>query len=604
MVLPLRIRQVQGEPPHGVLLRLTARHGEKDVNAFAARYGCELSDILLGRGCDALAALTGIGRVPLASHAPSVDVPSRTVRLAGETLLLNDWTTRRRRWCPRCLAGDRRQATDAGRTTVAACWHRAHWDVRSVDICPEHRVPLEGRCQACGATQAWSGPGVDRCRCGADLAQSRSVAAGEHAALASSYVAGRLGGAPRVPLPLLDDLPLKDAIVALERLGECAALGRLVPKPRRSSATSAAHRELGARIALSWPGSFRTVLDASVASWRDGGGDPRGMIGAYGWVYLWAVRQPPSALVTSLRAELSRHARSEGVVPGEEPLFGEARSPTTSLTEAYRSLRLGYPALRRRLTAGGVMPSGIRRGVRAPVSRAAVEGLRTRLQSELGVSAAALLLGIGRTQAQTLVDRGFIPRIQGGRARRVLRTDVDALVGRLAARACPPLNNTPVIPITKACKSKGVPLAVAVGAVLDGTLAVWGPGPRPGLPGMLVRAAGLGALDDSRGMSVEAAASAMSVHPEVARFLASRGVLGRLPGRRTAGLSRASVEAFGRRYVTGSELARRIRSSPRGLRDRLRTIGIVPAFGPPICRQAIYERSALPAPFLDGSSGT
>jgi hypothetical protein len=88
-------------------MRLAARHGDPDVRNFAADLGLSFSKVLAGHDAERLARLAGIDWCELARFTPDIDVRSRTVELAGDRLLLNDWSVRARRWCPLCLREDR-----------------------------------------------------------------------------------------------------------------------------------------------------------------------------------------------------------------------------------------------------------------------------------------------------------------------------------------------------------------------------------------------------------------------------------------------------------------------------------------------------------------
>ncbi|MDE2442146.1 MAG: hypothetical protein KGP14_14090, partial [Betaproteobacteria bacterium] len=69
--------------------------------------------------------------------------------------------------------------------------------------------------------------------------------------------------------------------------------------------------------------------------------------------------------------------------------------------------------------------------------------------------------------------------------------------------------------------------------------------------------------------------------------------------------SPASIEAFAARYARPAELAGIAGSSPRMIVQHLAAANVVPAFGPPRCRQIFYlreealERLALPRPLME-----
>lgn len=600
MALPLRLRARPGEPAHGALVRLAVRHREPDVRRFAALYGCRMADVLAGRGAGRIARLAGLDAAELMRHTPALDVPRRVVGLSGEQVLLNDWTTRRRRWCPECLREDRLRTESA---SSVACWHRAAWDVGSVASCPLHRLALVDLCPSCGSPQGWDGPSIDGCRCGADLALAPAARLQAACGAASDYAAGRLGLGPRRSVPLLDGLALKDVLAQLERLGECALLGHRALKPERSQEGARAAREAGMAVALAWPGAFLAVLDEVLAAARAARA-ARGMIGSYGWIYAkWAARPMPDGFADEVRGVLAGHARRNGVVPVGERLFGEPQTGTLTLRAVARLFGQGYAGTRRRLAATGMLPGAVRQGVGAPLELRAVSSLQASMSGELELADVGRRLGTARSQTRTIVIGGLLAPVAAlPGARRFRASDVDALLERLRSHAPPALAELPdgVSSLPSACKAARVRILVACKAILAGQLPVRGTCSHvPGLRGILVTTADVGALRPVAGFSVEAAAAALHIHHEAVRWLVRSGVLACLPGKKGAAISPRALEAFQHRYVTGADIAVWMGTSSRHAAALLAEQGVASAFGPPLCRQLIYERAALEVAGLD-----
>ncbi len=593
MPLPLRLRTREGEPPHGALSRLAARHREPDVRAFAATVGCSHRSVLLGRQAGLVAALAGIDPAMLSRHAAVVDVPRRLVTLVGEHLLLNDWSTGRRRWCPACFVEDRIASAACGEPAYAACWHRSCWDVRSVDSCAAHRIRLSDACRSCGTAQGWLGPALDMCRCGANLAAARNEALAGAEGGASAYASGRLGFSSAATIPLVDGLALKDALTIFERLGECALLGHRLQKTQGAMPGPGRARDGGVLVARSWPSSFVAVLDAVVSEGRSKGVGS-GLIAAYGWIYSeWVTGHLPSSLADQVRGTLAEHAVHNGVVPCSEPLFGTASPrPATTLTAAARTLGLGFGRARRILNTEGLMHPAVRRGVAAPLAADDVLAIRARLDGEVGIIEVGRRLGTSRTQVRAIVGAGLLAPACGTAARRFPIAGVDELSARLEAgapaSAAPPSGASP---LPRACKAKGVFLAIACGAILAGRLkVVWVDAGSAGLPRLLVRPGDVGRLRLDRGMTMEAASAALGIHGDATRYLVRRGVLRTMAGRGTINVDEASVRHFGKRYVPAAEIAMSVRRSPKATVAMLETAGVTKAFGPPECRQAFFVR--------------
>ena len=595
MALPLRLRHREGEPAHGTMVRLAARHRDADVFRFAQSYGCPMRDLLAGRLVLRVGLMAGVDPERLAVHSPRLDVPRRVVTLAGEVLLLNDWSIRRRRWCPACLRDDR---LDLSAPAGSSCWHRSAWDVGSVTSCPLHRIALAERCPECGSPQDWRGPSIDRCRCGGDLGDAMATSVSHGSGTASDYIGGRLGLGGRTRIPLLDGLALKDATVQLERLGECIILGRRMLKARRTRNRSDLSLDAGVAVALGWPLSFEAILDLVLADARQDKA-PSGMIGTYGWIYSkWASRPLPDGFAVETRNVMAAHARRNSVVPADEPLFGELAHGVMTLKAAARSLGMGHASARRRLVAEGLAPGTIRRGVGVPLDEGSVHGLRARLSGEIGVADVGKCLGIAKAQTTRFLELGLLSAIGSTAAtRRFLLADVETLLARLASGA-PRLAGSvgELLCLPRACKVARVSVATACIAILGQKLTVLGILPGDGgLRCLLLRAADVRRLGSQVHMSVEAAASVMKVHPDVARHLLRCGILRRrLDGGHPAVLAQ-SVALFRARYVACTEFAAQIGASPRSAHALLAATGVDAAFGPPACRQFIFERRAIRA---------
>lgn len=596
MPLPLRLRTRLGEPPYGVILRLAARHREDHVPSFAASFGLSLRRLLAGHDSAKLAELAGVEAASLSWFTPRIDVRARSVDIAGERLLLNDWSTRRRRWCPACFAEDRASAPKENLRVEFACWHRALWDVWSVHSCPIHQQRLVEVCSRCGETQDWRGPAVDRCSCNADLATTETAFA---TSAADRYTAGRLGFIERTSLPLVDGLSLKEALPILERVGHGARAGYCRHKRRPTVDEAVRDRDLGAGIAAGWPESFETILDQVLAQSRATGA-PAGMIGAYGWIYgEWAVGSLPDGFAQELRGTLQRHAVRHAVIAPDEPLFGAEATPSLNMKEAARLLGKGHAGVRRLLAAGGLIPAAARRGVSVPLAPEAVAELKARLDTLLDQGEVGARLGTAKGPTRAIIAEGLLVAVSGdGGPPRYRMADVERLLSLLRGDAQTYSETPPsLMPLPQACRAKGIPLAKACRAVVDGELAICGIlTDQPGFKGLLVRPLDLHLRRPAAlGVSVEVAAEEIGIHHDAARWLVGQGELHRVGKGPRGGIDPASVARFRERYMPGAEVAQHLATSPRAAVAMLAKSGIHPAFGPPACRQVLFERVVVAA---------
>jgi hypothetical protein len=84
-----------------------------------------------------------------------------------------------------------------------------------------------------------------------------------------------------------------------------------------------------------------------------------------------------------------------------------------------------------------------------------------------------------------------------------------------------------------------------------------------------------------------AIARKLGLREDVTRYLSNTGILSdREDGRPTPN----GLGFFSRDFVTAIELGAQFEKSPRAAWLQLRDLGILPAFGPPTCRQIIYRR--------------
>lgn len=578
MVLPLRLRGRAGEPPHGLALRAATRHRSASAAAFLADQGMDFHDARCGRLSGELGALTGCED---ACVGLEVDVAIRSVRMGDERLLLNDWSTRARRWCPACLAHDRAVARSAGEPVLTAAWHRSAWDVRSIRSCPLHRVLLADACRACGAAPGWDGPAVDWCACGGDLTHSSTRALDAAEGLADAWIAGRLGLGAGISIPMLENDSLQSALPSVERLGWTVLLGYRAQRPRASDEARWAARDAGVAALSAWPGPLVLALDRVVAG-RDAPERRVGLIGGYGWIHSeWAYHEPRCELDRRLRLEIRGHAVANRVIPADEPVYGGMAGPTINMTAAARELGMDYGRARDLLDGAGVVPTGVRRGVAFPlrheeVSAAAAGRLRVPSRSDLRAR-----LGVGKTQARDLGTAFGRPGESGH----------DWVAPLLeACRSAPPLLRPAPgsAPLPTACRSVGLSVVAACRSIVAGRLQTLGVlSSDATLRGVIVSTAALRDLKGDDLISVERAARRLALHPDAVRWLVRQG---HLEGRGARVLADA-VAAFGREHVPAAQLAPTLATSPRALIRRLRDAGLAPTFGPPACRQAIYRRA-------------
>lgn len=581
MRLPLRLRQRSHEPGHGVLLRLAARNGRSRVASFARSLGLDLRTVLAGAEVTRIAEVAGVSPSATLWCSPVVSARDRIVTLAGEELALGDWSIGQRRHCVECLRKDAAEASALGMQADWFASHRAWWDVRSVTCCPEHGVSLVNTCSTCGGVLGWRDSGRFACpRCRAALGPAGEILDDP----LGRYVAARLGfGASERP-PILEELPLRQAIRLCGKLGR-AGLGEQSKRTVAGVPERIAGAE-GFRRALMGRAGLDDVFEQLLA--RRASDAPDGLGGAYGWLHAeWLGTDDPTA--APYRDALRWHAVANGVIAADEERLGRSPPPTITLTGAAAEAGVAIERMRRMLDVAGEIPSGSRRGVAFALDPEVVR-LAGRRHGAVR-SAAREVLGIGRTSLQGLAEAGWIELDD----EEALRASAARLLGEIWRQLCAGSPPEGTLTLGEATIANSVPMSRLVQSIVAGAIPAW-QADGVGLEGIVVRGADLHPLRvRPDGVTAVETAQALNVHPDCVRALVRDGSLERDANGR---ISSGSLSDFRATYVAGGEIARRQGRSPKRLVADLAARGIHPAWPLATHRQAIFRRSDLE---LDGT---
>jgi hypothetical protein len=191
-------------------------------------------------------------------------------------------------------------------------------------------------------------------------------------------------------------------------------------------------------------------------------------------------------------------------------------------------------------------------------------------------------LGIGKTQARSLVEAGIVPRGSDGK----VASDAGQLVVDALLQRPTPIRATP---LPKACRSARTSLAEACRAILCGQIdadEILGETglSRVGVDVQALRRIGKDVRAD--GLTVQEASALLGEKWEVVRDLVAASLIAR---NRDGKLDRRSVERFQQGFVPGADLARRLGTSPKHLPILAAARGIRPAIAPPMARKAFYR---------------
>lgn len=571
---PLTIRPRSDEAAISALLRFSLRCGARTPQGFARALGLSITDLRAGRGTEKLASIAGLNGQELSWNSAKVDAGKRRISMRGQTLLLGDWSLSRRRWCADCLASDRARAEQMGLPDTWWITTRSWWAIRSVPSCPAHRSKLLDRCWRCNASQPWHG-NLNFCNCGADLRHKHGAA---WIGSVTEYILGRLGFNQRSTVSVLDALPLNQAIRALEIFGVSAAAA--AGNGHRAKAYDRHEdREAGYEIAVRWPDAFNRILDELTAQ-RTSIGKP-GMIEAYGWLYSeLADNNFPSQFSDVLAPVLREHAVRNGFMASAENRLCSSTTESLSATELSRRIGRSYKVTRDRLEEINAIPQGSRRGV-AFVLKPSV----TQAFDPPSLNSNVIKLGVGRVQARAI-------RVSASSHPNFGDDPLKAWLNKLLATAKSGRRGKKTA-LPTACRNMSVPLPLACNAILNGSIsATRVKGFGPGLYCLYVDQTHLGVLRQPKtSPTLTEICRKYSIHHETARFLRDKCVFA---NKNPPSLIDAEkVSEFFRNHVTAASLAKKRATSARSLIAKLKSLGVLPAFNRPECRQVIFRRSDI-----------
>lgn len=563
----------------------------------------------VGTSPDALRRGKHIARVSEACGVPLTDLEWATprkhgnqIRVFGHSFLPDSVRKQYRRWCPACLGEEP--------------YHRGTWDIAALSHCLRHQLPLQATCPSCNQPTAWSLGDVSRCQCGqslplvnvgkvkdSELAFDRWL----HAKLMQYRPAALLPAEP-VLCPILDELPLQDAISIVERLGAFSINPVETFAETWSSRGPAAVMLRGYEAASAGERGIEEVLDKLFdarkerdARTRDAGGKPRrwGVQAAYGAAFAsWFVGRVDAGSYASLVPVVVRHAKSRVLLKSGFKLFGSA-GPETALTirQAARLCSTSPRRLSEFLRSIGVIPPGKHQGMplRIPVELA--EEYRQRFANSVNITEAEKLLGVSNETILGLVKAKMLPAlIEGGGTLQdyaIETKEITDLLNRLESRSLDDPSPSDVA-LPKAFSGKSGILEL-VGFVLNDQLPVRHLDPDAvGLSRLMVDRADVRQLNRDAAadeLTLQRVAERLSIKWEAVRQLVALGHL-TLDGRY---VDRDQLVSFEAHFIKGSDVATMLNMHWKWASRKLAQLGIDPAIDRSQCRSVFYERTKIEA---------
>ncbi len=431
------------------------------------------------------------------------------------------------------------------------------------------------------------------CTCGEDVRRGTSVpVTAEEAATSGAVIALSAGGDVSFLPPVLAPCDGSDLV----RLAMCLGMMRTGWRAKRRIATLAAAGAAsvaavmasGVEALRDWPGPLRACLaaEAARASERPGRyGARKTLGGVYGWVRDMEGGPIRNAVLDEMRGHVGIDQSSTRLVHRSKLLAGTGRrDEVVNLAEARSILGRSHATVRKLLDAGTLACSGDDgRGASLAIRRGDVETMAACASDAMTLEAAARRLAVSKSRIRRLVDAGLIDAVGSpGIPWRISAASLDGMMSRLEGMASGrQTGGVGFEHVVRVLGRRGTAFADVLAGMLSGSPAVVAlDTDATGLKRLRIR---LEAADPSDGGTVRAAAGRLGIKWEVAAHLVERGLLE---------ASAEGVGQFRESYVSGADLARALRTSPKTAIGRLAGEGRRPVTGPSVDggRQYFYRR--------------
>lgn len=589
--LPLTIRPAFGEPVHGAVVRLAARHGMEYNAEFTQLIGIDFREVFMGRNLEQIASLSSLS-APDLKFFSAIPHANLVASLAGQKVLRGDWTHSVRRVCPQCIRNDKQQAKKSCRDPDSVIYHRAYWDLLSIPQCVDHGLELIQQCTVCNVPLSWKDGSIRYCINGCDLTKTETIRTPNGICRASRYFAARLGFGTKVKHKLLDKIDYRHAVILCGRLGALDERGWRRSPGERDRSKLQAHIKAGFRLMEDYPASINELLDRIVSqSWKKN--PAKGMIPRYGYLYNSWLKGEANSFMSSIATVTRRHAIKNRIIHPNETILANAgeQSDTITFKELGKMFNSSHVVCRRRLKAANLLTNAVRRGAPLAIDRVrAIEAMSKSLENRLEQKPAAEKLGISVVSVRKLLSNGYIKRL----GRNVDERSIPELLNDLKSAASKIGDDRKPRKPRKFNAGRGSRNLVAIiKHVLSGDLAVWIETEEvTDLGSFVVDLEEISAYFQPKNhINLRDASKIMKIHSECMSALVKYGEIKRLNGR---AISRQSLELFMQTYVSTPSLAAKFDLKRKTIRCRLEQCGIKPAFNRPKYRTLIFRKSNIP----------
>ncbi|MBA9066998.1 hypothetical protein FHR71_000728 [Methylobacterium sp. RAS18] len=457
------------EHPAGLMLRLAQINLFRSVAVVERETNISMAEVKLGRGLERLSRLVDADEAGVAANAFRHGAGTKVAIRGQQISLKRDLERIRRRVCPDCVA----------ESPHARFW----WDLAFVASCPRHGCRLEDRCGCAARTPlGWRDGRIATCRACQDAGDPRPAGplpAPAPILAVDAYLLGRLDAGPSRPLPLIDALPLYEAVDVLERVGAFSKGGYARRWPDATFLRMTWNDLLAEGYAVLSEGTLPEALDRVFDEGAAAGAAPA-LTMAYGWFYHWLNGKGGRAFSEELHRIVLDHAEARFVVDKRARAAVLPPTETCTLVEATARCGITQGVMRDILEQRGLVSRPKARGLPFRIPKADIRVIETVLRDSVDAEGAAILLGTGWKVVKDLTAlRVLVPWVTGGRATKhayVYRRGevlgiLDRLAAGLSARLCTDEDETT---LTAAAHAYGVPLAVLCREALEGRLFLYG----------------------------------------------------------------------------------------------------------------------------------
>lgn len=586
--LVIRIAPNASEPLTANLLRLAEANGFRNIRPLLSLG--RLPGSFATEPCDfsQLAKLCGCEPGQYSSTALWSGCPdSQTFQINGHEIGRNLVSVSTQRICCECLS------------TGAS--YQALWDTYGVVCCPTHGCFLTDTCSSCGEVSTWLRRGISRCRCGQSFATPSALPSPRLLSISEALTALKDGRAlDPTAMPFTS---LRSAVSLLKFLsswkdGQDRGRSFRISKPTIQASGIALHD--CADALLDWPYGFWSWLERQRRDTARQGS----LSAAYGKLFDSLRRSLTGLEADNILAEARRFVSLSPEAPFiKSTAYFRSKDPEPGeyvrIEEAAELLGLKRRELKLLVSAKQLV--GERRITKSRVhwvlTRRSVEKFRAQTAPYFTLHEASIRLAIPVRLMKSIVAMRNISPIIPEQHRGVFsERDLAQFVWRLDALTAPATADA--ISMREVfSRSTGNALGV-FSAVFARKLSIHRatPSKRPvTLLDFLVSDPGV-VSNTPRAISVHVAARALQVNPRMITALTRKGLLDTSSGGRIRDRSRissASVEAFRRNYILGSEVATAAKSSTRAIISRLRSAGLQPIVPPNSTRgiSSVWRRS-------------